>query len=136
MEKKNNVKVFVAAGVLVVLVILGIWISRVLVENLTDAYASKLVGYYKALSTSSTNLSMVESSFVDGAKIPLAKGYEIYLLDRKDIVESNQIVLEYLVINKEQKTKVAYLNEAVFFRSAEPKISQILPLKKGKLIEK
>ncbi len=136
MEKKNNAKVFIAVGVLVVLVILGIWFSRVVVENLTDTYASKLVGYYKALSTSSTNLTMVETGFVDMAKISLTKGYEIYLLDRRDIAESNQVVLEYLLINKEQKTKIAYLNEAVFVKSVDPKISQILPLKKGKLIEK
>lgn len=137
MEKKNNTgKILVAAGILVVLVILGIWVTRIVVENSVDTYATKVVAYYRALTTSATNLTMVVPGFADTTGIRVNKGYEIYLLGSREIVESNQMVIEYALINKEGKTKVLYLNEALFMKSMDPKIQQIGLVKKGRLIEK
>lgn len=137
MEKKNNIgKILIAIGVLVLLVVLGIWVTRIVVENSADTYAAKVVSYYRAVTSAATNLSMVEAGFFDGTKIKVNKGYEIYLLGSREIPESNQIVIEYALLNKENKTKVVYLNEALFVKSMDPKILQITLLKKGRLIEK
>ncbi|MFN3659964.1 MAG: hypothetical protein ACK4TN_01860 [Brevinematales bacterium] len=137
MEKKGNTgKILVAAGILVVLVIVGIWVTRIVVENSVDMYASKIVAYYRALVTSSTNLTMVAPGFGDTTGIRVNKGYEIYLLGSREIVESNQMLIEYAFINREGKTRVLYLNEALFMKTVDPKIQQIGLIKKGKLIEK
>ncbi|MFN4216838.1 MAG: hypothetical protein ACK4HQ_05515 [Brevinematales bacterium] len=137
MEKKSNTgKILVAAGIVVVLVILGIWVTRIVVENSVDTYASRIVAYYRALVTSATNLTMVAPGFEDRTGIRVNKGYEIYLFGSREIVESNQMLIEYAFINKEGKTRVLYLNEAFFMKNVDPKIQQIGLVKKGRLIEK
>ncbi|MCX7882730.1 MAG: hypothetical protein N2314_05875 [Brevinematales bacterium] len=137
MEKKNNTtKILVASGILVLLVLVGIWVTRVVVENSVDTYATRVIAYYRALVNSSTNLTMVAPGFVDSTRVQVNKGYEIYLMGSREIAESNQMVIEYALLNKEGKTKVLYLNEALFVKSMDPKIQQIGLVKKGKLIEK
>jgi|GEM_PF-2464428 len=136
MEKKNTNKVLIASLVILVLVVLVVWVTWVVVENSTDIYLGKLVVYYKAVASESTNRSMVAPGFVDGTGIKLEKGYEIYSLGSHEVSESNQMVVEYILINRENRTKVAYVNEALFEKSLDPKILSISKVKKGKLVEK
>jgi len=136
MEKKNTGKVIVAMVVLAVLVVVGIWVTRVLVENSVDTYAKRVTAYYRAVTTSSTNLTMVAPGFVDRSGIVVNKGYEVYLLGLREIAESNQMVVEYALVNREKKTRVLYMSEAFFVKSTDPLIQQIVLVKKGRLIDK